>query len=531
MKSPLLRSLSRVLRQSSRPPANPEAPNLDRRQFLTGAATLAGTFMADRATAGIPRWLRPVDRLAIVGAGVAGLTAAYRLTQAGIPCEIFEAGSRLGGRLFTHGGFNADRMFVELGGEFIDSTHEAMLKLCAELNVPVDDFIAGDAGLEHELYFTGNRRRSAEELAQGFAPFGEILAADIESLSVDGELQTPNYQDPMGEAGKRLDRLSLKEYLDAQRSRVEGWVLDLVERAFVGEYGGEACEQSSLNLLVLIEPSVEDGVKFYGASDEAKRVRGGNSRLAEALGKAIAHRVPIHFGAPLVDIRKRTSDLRLTFARPGGGHRAIDSRRVLMALPFSTLRHVSGVRALGLSAPKQRSIFELGYGTNAKLMLGFTERFWRQGTANVPASTGQMFWDGNSHEVWETSRLQTGNRGILTSFFGGHAGLRPDAQIVRQSLESLGQVHGHAVHQKFDGKQALCVWGKMPYFRGSYTSPKPGQYTAFIGSEGEPELNDRLFFAGEHCSSAYQGYMNGAVESAETAVAKILGKVSARAAG
>ncbi len=523
MKSPLLRSLSKLLRESTQTPASPREAGLSRRQFLSGAGLAAGALLADQALGAIPRWLRSSEKVLIVGAGVAGLTVAYRLTQAGIPCEIFDAATRVGGRMQTLNGFNADKMFVELGGEFIDSSHEALLKLCAELKVEVDDFIAGDAGLEHELYFAGGRIRSQEDLSRCFAPLAEGLAADIGVLSKDGELVTPTYLEPGGAEGLRLDKLSLKAYLEAQRNRVDGWVLDLVERAFVGEYGGEASDQSALNLLVLVEPSTKDGVKFYGASDEAKRVRGGNQRLPEALARALQGRVPMHLGAPLIDIREKNLNLRLTFACFGGGYRSVESRRVLLALPFSTLREVGGIRSLALSAAKRRSVFELGYGTNAKLMLGFRDRFWRRASAHAPASTGQMFWDVSSHEIWETSRLQNGARGILTSFIGGRAGLNPDVHLVKNTLRALESVHGQGV-RSFDSSRAYKSWGRLPYSRGSYTCPKPGQYTSFIGCEGETELNGRLFFAGEHCSLDYQGYMNGAVESAEAAVARMVGK-------
>jgi len=64
-----------------------------------------------------------------------------------------------------------------------------------------------------------------------------------------------------------------------------------------------------------------------------------------------------------------------------------------------------------------------------------------------------------------------------------------------------------------DGNKSYMQWPKIEYARGSYSTPKIGQYTTIIGAAGEPELGGRMLFAGEHCSVQKQGYMEGAVES------------------
>src|SRR4029077_17440216 len=91
-----------------------------RRRFLREAAVAAGALAAASCK---PRLAAPDSgaRVAVVGAGIAGLTCAYRLQRAGVRVRIYEAQERVGGRMFSGRGLFADGQVVELGGELIDS--------------------------------------------------------------------------------------------------------------------------------------------------------------------------------------------------------------------------------------------------------------------------------------------------------------------------------------------------------------------------------------------------------------------------
>src|SRR5581483_2540888 len=125
-KTDLFRALRRAFRQHSRgvPPPPDDSPRLSRRDFLTKTGSLAGGLLfagglLEQASA----LASDAEPVAILGAGVSGLTAAYRLQQAGLPWTLYEASPRFGGRMFTKRDFNADGMFCELGGELVDSDH------------------------------------------------------------------------------------------------------------------------------------------------------------------------------------------------------------------------------------------------------------------------------------------------------------------------------------------------------------------------------------------------------------------------
>jgi monoamine oxidase len=463
------------------------------------------------------------DAVAIVGGGLAGLTAAYRLLQAGIACSVYEASPRFGGRVQTLPAFNREGMYCELGAELIDSDHTDLIGLATELGLEVEPLIEDGVSLPHELFYAGGKLHSEAEILAAFPPLAARLQKDIDAISPGGVLTIPTYNEPLG--AEAIDRTSLAEYLDGMRGEVDPWLLRLVEVAYIGEYGREAAEQSSLNMLTMIDPGVDQGFRLLGTSDESLRIRGGNAGLVAALSEKLNRRVPLHPGYRLQAVKDSGTRLKLVFSTLSGTSE-VRAARVLLALPFTMLREVEGVDRLGLSPAKSQAITELGYGTNAKLMLGFGSRFWRQDSRNAPASYGTFYTDLASQEFWETSRRQTGRSGILTSFVGGRAGESVYPERVARALRDLNRIHPGA-SAFWDGNQAQMVWRNSPYVRGSYACPGPGQYTAFIGAASEPELGGRLAFAGEHTSVDFLGFMNGAVASANAAVTDWISAVHA----
>lgn len=595
-----------------------------RRDFLKGAATgvaAAGLVASPvlQALAAMPSPTKPPNSLTpdhlhpvlpkqpssqqpvvIIGGGLAGLATAYHLSKHDVPCVVYEASPRLGGRIFTKNNFNAEGMFVELGGELIDTNHEEILQLCKELSVPTEAFEPFDKGLEPAIYFSGGVVHEFDEVEAAFMPLAKQLAADIKKCFPEGVIDIPTWQQPYQTA--ELDKLSLESYLDAQ-TEVAPWLIRLIKTAYIGEYGRETAEQSALNLLLLVglptfpsavtmaetaddgdaveeegnatktddaesnenAPMTEDNAssptnaadsteavdaeknpeekdaetpplepdtfRMYGESDEAMRIQGGNSRLIEALLKALEKsQVPIHTGYALTHIAERNGELQLRFQTGDGRKTPTFARqsahRVVLAMPFSVLRNVRGVAELPLSPVKKRCIQEWGYGTNSKLMVGFQSRFWRDPEKvaaktgyrplhqkPIPPNTGEVFSDTPSQCIWETSRLQTGNAGILTNFLGGQTGQTAKESQLGQFMADLSLLYPQA-RSYLDDNRALMNWHAYKWNRGSYTCPAPGQYTSLMGVAGEPELNGRLLFAGEHCSIPWAGFMNGAAHSA-----------------
>lgn len=451
------------------------------------------------------------DPVGIIGAGVAGLTAAYRLLQRGVRCEIFEASERIGGRMFTKYNFNSDGMFCELGGELVDSDHIDLIALATELDVGIQEIKREDKGVD--LYFFGGRPYTDEQLIPLFQPFAMKLAEDQDGITDSHEELT--------DKGIQFDKMSLATYLTERANEVDKWIIDLLRVAYTIENGREPDEQSSLNLITYLQADTCNGFHIFGDSDESKRIRGGSSALTKALVQRLDGKVKIHNDHRLAKIGQTGDNISLDFATDDGT-KSVNFSRVICSIPFTMLRLVDGLKDLSLSSEKQRAIAELGYGNNAKVMSGFTERWWRSHGLKLPSSSnGSVYTDLPFQCTWETSRGQAGHHGILTNFLGGNAATQLSPGHFAKFKEQLNQVFP-GIANKFDGKPAVMDWPKYQFTRGSYSCPLVGQYEALLDASAKPELDGRLIFAGEHTSAKFMGFMNGSVQSANRAAKEIL---------
>jgi monoamine oxidase len=345
-----------------------------RRRFLrdlalAGAAVTFGAFGCRRApaTSQTQAASAAAPRVAVVGAGMAGLNAAYKLQQVGLRARIFEGSDRVGGRMFTARDLLGDGLTTELGGEFIDSTHEEMLALMSEFGLErLDTQGPGAAKLKPETYFINGRHYTQEEAARAFVPIAKRILADYDALGDVVDYRTEG-------GGSALDRQSVAQYLDGLG--VTGWMRELLDVAYVTEYGLDAGEQSALNFIFLIGTGdLEDPEAFalLGESDERYKVRGGNQQIVDELRKRLESQIERRHR--LEAMRNRVDGFTLTFQAEG---RVVeeDADVVVLAIPFTLLRDVKV--QLELPPVKKRAIAELRYGNNAKVLVGFRSRPWQ----------------------------------------------------------------------------------------------------------------------------------------------------------
>jgi monoamine oxidase len=511
---------------------------LSRRHFISLSAALGGSLVLPSCesvqsksvyTGGLDK----SRKIVVLGAGAAGLTAAYRLMQKGIFSSIYEGEqSRIGGRIWTQQNFNADGQFIERGAELVDTLNENLIPLAQELGLEIELYAPGDKGLVGELFFYGGKIYKEADLYRGLKPFLKSVAKDISS-AFPKEVESVTYKTIPEDKTKRtseheailkFDRMSLEEYFSSKRGFTDSWIIDLLSESYMTEYGDDLHNQSALNFLSIADTDLSDGFTWYGSSDESRRVKGGNGQITDRLGKKLQNQVEINRGHILRAIRESGKGVVLVFDKAGGGTVEVTADQVICTLPFSTLRLVDGIQNLDISPVKKKSIAELGYGMNVKHMAGFTNKAWRSGMGGVSPSTGMLTTDLGVGMVWETSRLQAGQSGILTNFLGGIDGVKAQAgSNLKRMLGDLNKLW-KGIEALHDGNSAMQHWPSAPFARGSYSSPKVGQYTSFFGCEGETELNGKLIFAGEHTSPDWWGYMNGAIQSGERAAKEVLGE-------
>jgi monoamine oxidase len=469
----------------------------------------------------------------IVGGGLAGLAAALALTDAGVPCVVYEGGGRAGGRVRSDTrGYFADGQVAEWGGELINSDHTTMQGLARRFGLGLVDLHAGAAPGTRDTYRLYGRDYALDEADRDFRPVYRALRRDLAALgpAISYARRTPG--------GVALDRLSIAEWIASRvpaggASRL-GTLLDL---AYAVEFGAETAEQSALNLVQLLGEQPKPGsFALLGASDERYRIAGGNERVPAAIAAALPADT-LRLGWRLTGLaREADGRVALGVDTPEGA-RTVRADHVILALPFAVLRTLDLDRS-GFDPLKRRAIAELGQGRNRKGHLQFAGRSWERADGVGAPGTGSAVTDVGPLATWESSRGQGGTHGLLVTFQLERAAGVPAASAwadagaphvaagAREALAAL-EVLWPGVGPRWTGRATLGVPALDPLLRTTYAYYRVGQYHAFAGYEAVRQGN--VHFAGEHCSRDYQGYMEGAAREGQRAARAVLADLGRRA--
>ena len=492
-----------------------------RRGVVVGAAAAAGPGVlarAARAASGSPR-------VAIVGAGIAGLNAALTLQDKGIAATVYEASDRVGGRMHSdRSGYWADSQLSEICGELIDSNHTAVLGLAQRFGLPVADLLAAEPpGSTPSYWFLGSRY-SVEQADADFVPVREALKRDLTAAGY------PTRWDKFKPAGVELDRMSLYEWIESRVPGGHGSAFGrLLDVAYAEEYGADTTDQSSLNIVYLLgyQPGPK-GFSVFGVSDERWHMVGGNERLPEAIAATLPD---VRTGWRMTAVaQNRDGSVELAFDTPAGSV-GVTADRVILTVPFPVLRTLDIARA-GFDERKRLAIEQLGAGSNAKLLLQFTSRYWNTRGA-WGSSNGDSYSDLGYQNTWDTTRAQDGASGILVNYTGGSVAAAFAQPSAYSTAADNPKVAGYAkaflkqlevvfpgVTARWNGKATLSTPSLDPNLLSSYSFWRPGQYVAFSGYEGVPQ--GAIHFAGEHCSQDFQGYMEGGAREGRRAALEVV---------
>ncbi|RZM81759.1 flavin monoamine oxidase family protein [Leptolyngbya iicbica] len=448
----------------------------------------------------------PAETL-IVGAGLAGLVTAYRLKQFGIDVDIVEARDRPGGRIHSVTNALGTSLTAELGGEAFDSDHVACLTLAQELGLPVVDLWSqADAGAE-DLFWFGQQRLDPQAIQ---AEFTALLRAQPQDWQAVQQFLQTGERTPVIQS---LDALSIADYLS--RHGVSRSLYQALTTAYTIKYGMDSTRQSCLNLLSYFK-SAADCQSLFGNSDERYYLQGGNAQLPQALFAAVGDRVQL--ATQLETLAARRDGQYVATLRQGQTVRDRSYRRVVLTLPFSVLRHLD--LQVDLPPSQRQAIQQLGYSTPTKVISAYRTKVWRQQGLN-----GLAYTDLAMQHCWEAcDSLRSSEIALLVAYPGGAAG----QAITTLDLADLAPMMQADLAQLFPGICAAQLtpdwlrsqWLTDPFSAGAYSCYEVGQWSAFYGFEGQ--RTEHLFFAGEHCSRRYQGYMEGACETAEQVTLAIL---------
>jgi len=487
---------------------------------LAAGAALAHSPAAAFAAGAAKHARRHSPRIAIVGAGLAGLRCAHMLWTANprrpIASTVFEANDqRIGGRCWTLRDFFNDGLLTEHGGAFLNSNQTAVRRLAALLGLQEEVIDGGDLPQGEEVYFIDGALYTPAEANADWATVGFPAFR-----AAARELRT--------EAGAaRLDAMSVPQWLAGTEIGAGSRFGRLMQANAVTENGGDPADLSALDLIELLSRNPRSSVLPLPGDDERFHIVGGNDQLVSGmLGQLPGGTV--RQGEELVAVRANAGGSVTLSFETAGVTRDVTADFVVLALPFSTLRDVDLSRS-GLSAAKRKVIATMGMGSNAKIHLELTHKTWPAlGYSGV--TYGE--WDRLACGWDDTVALGADARPALYLAFpgasvglGGLSGVAhgqapaPDAAWALAEIEHVFP----GTTSAYTGRAYEDHWARDPWVRGAYSYYRVGQASSY--GEVAAAEEGRFLFAGEHTSINNIGFLDGAVETGELAARRLRKRV------
>jgi len=435
----------------------------------------------------------PKRKVVVIGAGFAGLCAAFELEGLGYEVDVYEARNRVGGRVHSFRGF-VDGRIAEEGAELIGSNHPLWNSYKHRFGLSfshVLEYGNSPFRLEQVTLTADQSKHLTDEMEEQFKLLSNLAASIVDP-----------FEPWTNRNAHALDNVSLGEWLS--RARCSDRCRHAISVMLAADNGIPTSEQSLLAVLAMIKGH---GLDRYWTDTELFRCKGGNQQLAEKfadwLNKSKTPRV--HLDAPVKAITPDGSAVSLTINGRVETERADD---VILAVPPSVWRTIKFDAFEDLSkklatAPKM--------GANVKFLMEFRNRFWQEF-----ASTPTLSEDGPVDLTWETTE-DDGKRedGIVLVAFSGSKDAEqcaawPPNERKEKYLGALRVPYpGIAAHLE---STKFMNWPEEEWTMASYYFPRLNEVTTW-GPFWKAGYGGWLHFAGEHTSYAFMGYMEGALSS------------------
>jgi monoamine oxidase len=427
----------------------------------------------------------PSKKVLIVGAGLAGLSAAYELVQAGHQVTVLDARDHPGGRVLTLRDSFADGQYVEAGAETFGETHNFVRHYVQTFHLETTP--AWNYGTLTSLIFRdGRRSRPTSDLSRKYI---EPAVKEI------GDPLAPGW--PSTELLRQFDRVSMAGLLRNRGASPDE--IALLEVGYSDSWDNGTSPDSALCLLR------DEAIARKGASF---RIRGGNDQLPKALAQSLGARV--HYRTTLQRIRQDNKRVTAT-VNTSGRRSQISADYLICAIPFTVLRSIEVSPAF--SEGKQRAIRELTYNSVTRVYVQSETRSWIADGLSGYAAT-----DLPIGTVWDCTEGQSGARGILECYTSGERARRlaslSEPQRIRTVVENVQKVFSGVSAEK----AVSVVWDADPLVKGAFAWFKRDQMATLLPHIARRE--GRVFFAGEH-TSPWFGWMQGALESGNRAAHEV----------
>ncbi len=438
----------------------------------------------------------------IIGAGMAGLAAAYDLHRAGWQVTLLEARNRVGGRVHTMRGFS-NGLVAEAGGEFIDKHHTRMLAFAKEFKLSLAEVGSWQGQTDDWGAYEGKAGQSNNINVWGFDLGNEFDNMWVALAELAKQVPDPANPESAPNA-KELDKRSSADWINVQAAH------PLARLAFADHIRSEyTCEPEHFSLLDL----ARNAALYYSAPNFHKpnyRIIGGNDQIPRAISSLLPD---VRLDAEVTSINNQPDEVSVTYKK-GDSFHTISSAFAILATPLTTARLIEFNPPL--PSAHQRMVNEISYGAVTKVMIEYRKRFWKDKGWN-----GRLSTDQHIVQTWDATSHLEGENGIITAYTGGAPGVKLSALSDEERTKLVISV----IDKIFPGSSdlientATIAWINEPFTRCSYMALAPGQVTAHWQTLTAPA--GRLFFAGEH-ATIYQGFMEGAVESGQRIAKNIM---------
>ncbi|MEK6805116.1 MAG: FAD-dependent oxidoreductase [Pseudomonadota bacterium] len=492
---------------------NDDKPAFTRRQLLTGTAAVgAGLALSETTDAKTPATKTRDADVVIVGAGIAGLTAARKLTQAGRSVLVCEARKRVGGRTWSHE--VTPGVIAELGGTWIGPTQNHVIRLVKELGLHLfDQHYQGET-----VYLSrGDRDTFKDQPPLGSVPPDPLIIPDMAVAATWINQIAKNI--PVGkpwlaEDAATLDRQTLESWLRTRTLNVLDQTAQNLSAGFEAVFGAEAREMSALFALHYIACAGTEGTpgtieRLLNTRNGAqeRRVVEGAQAISKRMAAALGDRVLL--SNPVRRIVQDRSGVTLI-----GDRATVRGKQAIVAVPPSLAGRMHWEPLLPVA--RDQLTQRLGFGWLIKCEAVYDTPFWRKDGLNGSA----VITAGPARSIFDVSPPD-GSRGLLLGFVGGDGARqyadRPDAlrEAVVENFVSCFGGKAREVREWY-----VADWGQEEWTRGCPTAiAPPGLLTAYGPALTAPV--GRIHWAGTESAGYWTGYMDGAVRSGERAAQEV----------